>query len=488
MDSPRFDNSYARLPDGFFARVEPERVPQPSLVKLNVPLARELGLDPDWLASPAGLDMLSGNATPRGAEPIAMVYAGHQFGGWSPQLGDGRALLLGEVVDAAGTRRDLQLKGSGRTPFSRQGDGKSPLGPVLREYLVSEAMAALGIPTTRALAAVTTGESVFRETTQPGGILTRVASSHVRVGTFQYFLGRQRPDLIRQLADYVIARHVPEAAEAERPYRALLEDVARRQARLIARWMQVGFVHGVMNTDNMQIAGETIDFGPCAFMESFDANTVFSSIDHHGRYAWGNQPAIGQWNLTRLAEALLSLLDDDPQRAEEQAREALAVFAETFDAHFASGFAEKLGLPAEDDLMAFLRESFAVLAAQRVDFTLFFRQLTRIAQGADDADFRALFADPEAAGPWLATWRARLGAGGAPTPTAAKAMARVNPIYLPRNHRVEEAIQKGLEGDFRPFERMNEVWTRPFTEQPGHEDLERPASDEERVHRTFCGT
>src|SRR3712207_3107781 len=325
-----FDNTYARLPDRFYARIEPEAVTAPRLIRLNRDLALHLGLDPDHLSSPDGVELLSGNRVPDAAEPIAMAYAGHQFGQFVPQLGDGRAILLGEVVDQNGIRRDMQLKGSGPTPFSRRGDGRAALGPVLREYLVSEAMAALGLPTTRALAAVLTGETVVRETPLPGAVLTRLASSHVRVGTFQFFAARQDVEGLRLLADYVIGRHYPQAAASDRPYRALLDQVIAAQADLVARWLHIGFIHGVMNTDNMSIAGETIDYGPCAFMDVYDPATVFSSIDQHGRYAYGNQPRIALWNLTRLTEALLPLLSEDADTAVAEANEALSAFAATF--------------------------------------------------------------------------------------------------------------------------------------------------------------
>src|SRR5471032_3370706 len=339
-----FDNTYAALPDGFFARVAPTPVTSPKLIKLNRPLALHLGLDPNWLATPEGTEILAGKRIPDGADPIAMAYAGHQFGHFVPQLGDGRAILLGEVLDADGVRRDIQLKGSGPTPFSRRGDGRAALGPVLREYIVSEAMAALGIPTTRSLAAVITGETVVRETLLPGAVLTRVAASHIRVGTFQYFAARGDTEGVRRLADHVIARHYRQAADAERPYHALLQGVVARQAELVARWLLVGFIHGVMNTDNTSISGETIDYGPCAFMDHYDPATVFSSIDEQGRYAYANQPRIGLWNLTRLAETLLPLLDDDQDRAVAQAQAALGHFIERFDTAYQAGLRSKLGL------------------------------------------------------------------------------------------------------------------------------------------------
>jgi uncharacterized protein YdiU (UPF0061 family) len=481
-----FDNTYARLPDGFFARVAPASVPSPSLVKVNGPLATELGLNEAWLKTPAGIAMLSGNALPAGAEPIAMAYAGHQFGGFSPQLGDGRAILLGELVGPDGVRRDVQLKGAGQTPFSRNGDGKSPLGPVIREYLVSEAMAALGIPTTRALAAVATGELVQREESQPGGVLTRVAQSHIRVGTFQFFAARGETESLRKLADYVIARHYPDARQSGNPARALLDGIIERQASLIAKWMQIGFVHGVMNTDNTQIVGETIDFGPCAFMEPFDARTVFSSIDHRGRYAWGKQPSIAHWNLVRLAEALLPLLADDEDSAVKQAGAALEGFSGIFNGQFLDGFRRKLGLAPSfatdpEGTEAFVNLCFDVMAQQKVDFTLFFRHLTLVAGGASPEQLLALFNDPSAGQQWLEGWHA---AG----PKDVEAMRTVNPIFIPRNHRVEEAIQGALRGDYAPFERLNAVLARPFEEQPEHAEFENPPKAGEVVEHTFCGT
>src|SRR5450631_3369888 len=325
-----FQNTYVALPDNFFARVAPTPVDSPRLVKLNRPLAVHLGLDPDRLGSPEGTEILAGKRIPDGADPIAMAYAGHQFGHFVPQLGDGRAILLGEVIDRDGVRRDIQLKGSGPTPFSRRGDGRAALGPVLREYIVSEAMAALGIPTTRSLAAVITGERVLRETALPGAVLTRVAASHIRVGTFQYFAARGDTEGVRRLADHAIDRHYPQLASTGRPYHALLEGVIARQAQLIARWLLVGFIHGVMNTDNSSISGETIDYGPCAFMDAYDPAAVFSSIDEQGRYAYANQPRIALWNLTRLAECLLPLFSDDKDSAIEQAQTILGEFAEKF--------------------------------------------------------------------------------------------------------------------------------------------------------------
>src|SRR5579871_4844035 len=376
-----FQNSYAALPEGFFARVAPTPVASPRLIKLNHPLATRLGLDPDRLASPEGVEILAGKRIPDGAEPIAMAYAGHQFGQFVPQLGDGRAILLGEVVDADGIRRDIQLKGSGPTPFSRRGDGRAALGPVLREYIVSEAMAALGVPTTRSLAAVITGENVFRETALPGAVLTRIASSHIRVGTFQYFAARGDTDGVRRLADHAIARHYPQAATAERPYHALLESVIARQTELVARWLHIGFIHGVMNTDNTSISGETIDYGPCAFLDHYDPAAVFSSIDEQGRYAYANQPRIALWNLTRLAECLLPLFTDDKEKAIEQAQQILAGFVGKFSAAYQAGLRQKIGLLNEQDGdEALLQDLLDAMAKNQADFTLTFRALSEAAE------------------------------------------------------------------------------------------------------------
>ena len=406
-----FDNSYARLPERFYARLVPTPVAAPRLVKVNENLARDLGLDPSALASEQGVEILAGNRIAVGSEPLSIAYAGHQFGSFVPQLGDGRAILLGEVMGRDGMRYDIQLKGSGRTPFSRGGDGKAALGPVLREYIVSEAMASLGVPTTRALAAVTTGEHVLREAALPGAVLTRVAVSHLRVGTFQYFAARRDTEGTRCLADYAIARHYPEAAQAKQPYRALLDGVIARQAQLIARWMLLGFIHGVMNTDNTSISGETIDYGPCAFMEAYDPSTVFSSIDHHGRYAYGNQPRVGQWNLTRLAEALLPILVQEAgseESAVASANEALAAFEPQFKAARSAGLLRKLGLLTEREGDAALAEDLLeCMAANRADFTLTFRRLCDT-EAECDAGVRALFADPGDYDAWAAGWRRRL--------------------------------------------------------------------------------
>jgi serine/tyrosine/threonine adenylyltransferase len=486
-----FDNTYARLPERFYARLDPTSVSAPRLVRVNAELAECLGLDPDGLASPEGVEILAGNRVPEGAEPIALAYAGHQFGQFVPQLGDGRAILLGEVVGRDGARRDIQLKGSGRTPFSRGGDGRAALGPVLREYIVSEAMAALGIPTTRALAAVTTGEAVLREAALPGAVLTRVAASHVRVGTFQYFAARSDTEAVRLLADHVIGRHYPEAAAAEQPYRALLEAVVARQAELVARWLLVGFIHGVMNTDNASVAGETIDYGPCAFMDAYDPATVFSSIDHLGRYAYGNQPRIAQWNLARLAEALLPLLGADKDPALAAAQEALAAFGPRFEAAYLGGLRRKLGLVAacEGDT-ALVQDLLELMARSGADFTLTFRRLCDAAAGPEgDAAVRALFADAGAYDAWAARWRQRLMEDPKEPAARGAAMRAVNPAFIPRNHLVEAALAAAMERqDLGPFEELLEVVTRPYEDRPGLERYVWPPGPGERVHQTFCGT
>ena len=486
-----FQNTYAALPANFFARVAPTPVASPRLIKLNRPLAVQLGLDPDRLDSPEGAEILAGKRVPDGADPIAMAYAGHQFGHFVPQLGDGRAILLGEVIDAEGVRRDIQLKGSGRTPFSRRGDGRAALGPVLREYIVSEAMAALGIPTTRSLAAVVTGENVMRETPLPGAVLTRVASSHIRVGTFQYFAARGDTEGVRRLADHVIERHYPEAASADRPYYALLQGVIGRQAELIARWLLVGFIHGVMNTDNTSISGETIDYGPCAFMDSYDPATVFSSIDEQGRYAYANQPRIALWNLTRLAECLLPLLADEQDKAIAEAQSALGEFAEKFDTAYQAGLRSKLGLfTAQDGDPALAQDLLDAMAKHQADFTLTFRRLGDAAlDPGHDAEARKLFAEPAAYDEWAVRWRQRLGQEPQDAATRRNAMLSVNPAFIPRNHRVEAVIDAAVNrDDFAPFEELLTVLSRPYQDQPAFAAYAEPPEPEERVLQTFCGT
>jgi len=486
-----FDNTFARLPARFFARVAPTRVRTPRLVRVNAALAARLGLDPAWLACEAGVATLAGNHVAEGAAPIATAYAGHQFGTFVPQLGDGRAILLGEIVDQAGGRRDLQLKGAGRTPFSRGGDGRAALGPVLREYVVSEAMAALGIPTTRALAAVLTREVVRRETPLPGAVLARVASSHIRVGTFQFFASRGDVDGLRALADHVIARHYPDAARAERPYLALLDGVIRAQADLIAGWMTVGFIHGVMNTDNMAITGETIDYGPCAFLDAYDPQAVFSAIDEYGRYAYSRQSAIGRWNLARLAECLLPLLADDADAAVAAANEALDAYTSRFERAYQGRLRRKLGLTTECAGDAALgRELLEAMRASRADFTLTFRRLSEVASGdEDDGGVRRLFVDPSGYDAWAARWRQRLEREPTDAATRRGAMLAVNPAYIPRNHRVEAVIRAAVDhDDFAPLDELVTVLSRPFDAQPAFARYADPPAAHERVLRTFCGT
>lgn len=487
-----FDNSYARLPERFFTRTAPTPVRAPRLIRVNSTLATELGLDPEYLASPEGVAVLSGNRIAERSEPIATAYAGHQFGSLVPQLGDGRAVLLGEVVDRSGVRRDVQLKGAGRTPFSRGGDGRAALGPVLREYVVSEAMAALGIRTTRALAAVLTGESVWRDEGEiPGAVLTRVASSHIRVGTFQFFATRGDVEGLRALSDHVIARHYPDAAAAPRPYLALLAAVVDAQAALIADWLLIGFIHGVMNTDNMAIAGETIDYGPCAFMDEYHTGTVFSSIDRHGRYAFGNQPGIGGWNLTRFAECLLPLLGEDVDAAVADAQTTLGAYEPAFNARYAAGLRRKFGLVEERDAdLDLVQELLRTMSENDADYTLTFRRLADAAAGdAADADLMTLFKDPSTVQQWLARWRERL-SHESPEPAArAAAMRRVNPAFIPRNHRVEAVIRAAVDrDDFGPFEELLLVLSAPFEDQAQFAEYARPPKTEERVLATFCGT
>ncbi len=487
-----FDNSYARLPQRFFARLDPTPVKAPRLIRINEPLANELGIDPDWLRSADGIDVLAGNRIAEGSEPLAQAYAGHQFGGWVPQLGDGRAILLGEVIDTQGRRRDIQLKGSGRTPFSRSGDGRAWLGPVLREYLVSEAMAALGVPTTRALAAVETGEPVMRERVVPGAVLTRVAASHIRVGTFQYFAARSDLEALQMLADHVIERHYPQAANAENRYLALLESVIERQAALISRWMGLGFIHGVMNTDNMSVAGETIDYGPCAFMDDYHPDKVFSSIDQWGRYAFKNQPAIAQWNLANLASCLVPLIDGDQDKAVEGAQAAIDAFPSRYEAAQAMMLRAKIGLSTSEETDAALAgDLLGRMAEENADYTLVFRKLSMLPQsGGPDTDgaVRVLFADPAAFDGWAVEWRQRLGRESRSEQDRQAAMRAANPAFIARNHRVEAAIEAAVAGDFGPFEQLNAVLTRPYDDQPDLAAYELPPEPHEVVEATFCGT
>jgi len=476
------DHRFAReLPE--MATVwQAEPTPDARLLVLDEALAAELGLDALWLRSPDGVGLLVGTAVPAGAVPVAQAYSGHQFGGFSPRLGDGRALLLGELADANGHVRDLHLKGSGRTPFARGGDGLAAVGPMLREYVVSNAMQALGVPTTRSLAVVATGRTVSRDTPLPGAVLARVAGSHLRVGSFQYARATGDVDLLRRLADHAISRHYPAGAEVEQPYLALFEAVVGAQASLIARWMLVGFVHGVMNTDNMTISGETIDYGPCAFMEAFDPATVYSSIDHGGRYAYGNQPVVAEWNLARLAEAILPLLHDDEEQAVALVVQALGGFRRQYDAAWSAGMRAKLGLSGGVDqaiVSPLVDEMLVLLEADHVDYTSFFRTLAVAGRG-DAEPVRRLFADLAKVDDWVARWCA-LGPD-------ADAMDRVNPLYIPRNHLVEEALSAATGGDVDPFERLLEAVAAPYDERPGLERYAAAAPPDFGAYRTFCGT
>lgn len=473
-----FDNSYARLPERFFAKLPPVPVSKPGPVAINGDLAKELGLDAEALRAPEGLSVLAGNKVPEGAEPLAQAYAGHQFGGFTPQLGDGRAILLGEILSESGERFDIQLKGSGRTPFSRMGDGRAWLGPVMREYIVSEAMHAFGVPTTRALAAVTTGDIVVREVALPGAVLTRVASSHIRVGTFQYFAARQDFEALRALTNYVIERHY---RDAETPL-DLLNAVIDRQAELVARWMGLGFIHGVMNTDNTTISGQTIDYGPCAFMDAYEPGKVYSSIDQFGRYAYGRQPEILVWNLAQFATSLLSLMGDDRNAAIESATEAVHRFPDMYSAAWLRVFSAKLGLEtSEAGDASLIKDLLEGMAQRRMDFTNTFRSLGT----SDAADHLASW---DGYCDWSNRWRERLRNEGSTPELRRDRIVAANPAIIPRNHRIEEAIQAGISGDFEPFHRLNAGLYAPFGDSPEFDDLRRPPHPEEEVTQTFCGT
>ncbi len=481
-----FDNTYLRLPERFYERIKPVPVAEPRLIALNRDLAGELRLDlpddPEELAA-----VFAGNALLPGMEPIAQAYAGHQFGHFVPQLGDGRAVLLGEAVDHRGEHRDIQLKGSGQTRFSRGGDGRAPLGPVIREYVVSEAMHALGIPTTRALAMAATGESVFRETELPGGVLTRVARGFVRVGTFEFFAAREDEEAVRLLADHVIDRHYPHCRDADNPYTALLETVCRAQAELIARWLCIGFIHGVMNTDNTALSGETIDYGPCAFMDAYDPAAVFSSIDQQGRYAFNRQPDIALWNMACLGGCLLPLLHEDQDEGRREGEAVLQEFTPTFTRHYRRGMCAKIGLPPSEAGFEHARSLLRVMHAERADFTTVFRALAR--HRDDPAPFEAAFGSGEAVREWRGQWDGIRGEQGVSDEDATRTMLSANPAYIPRNHRIEEAIRAAEDNDdFGPTLRLAEVLRRPFKEQPGNERYAAPPLPGERVERTFCGT
>ncbi|MGZ9585860.1 protein adenylyltransferase SelO [Paenibacillus marinisediminis] len=478
-----FDNSYARLPESFYTRLNPTPVRAPKLVKLNEPLAASLGLNVQALHSTDGTAIFAGNQIPDGASPLAQAYAGHQFGHFT-MLGDGRALLLGEQITPRGERYDIQLKGPGVTPYSRRGDGRAALGPMLREYIMSEAMHALGIATTRSLAVVSTGEPVFRETELPGAVLTRVAASHLRVGTFQYAAKWGTVEDLRALADYTLQRHFPEADLGENRYLALLREVIKRQAELIAKWQLVGFIHGVMNTDNMALSGETIDYGPCAFMDTYDEDTVFSSIDVQGRYAYGNQPPIAAWNLARYAETLLPLLHDNEEQAIEMAEDAISEFAELYNRNWLAGMRAKLGLfheePQDESL---IEDLLSMMQKYRADFTNTFRALT-----FDKPEDNALHGKAEYA-QWHEQWQARLGRQQESSDASHQLMRNSNPAVIPRNHRVEEALEAAVErGDYSVMERLLAVLARPYAHTPEQAEYSTLPEPSCNPYRTFCGT
>ena len=479
----RFDNSYARLPAAFYARLDPVPVRTPKLVVFNAALAHALGLDPDVLKGDGGAAVFAGNRIPGGAEPLAQAYAGHQFGFFT-MLGDGRAILLGEQVTPQGERIDIQFKGSGRTPFSRQGDGRAALGPMLREYIISEALHALGIPTTRSLAVVTTGEQVFRETALAGAILTRTAASHIRVGTFEYAAARGNTDELRALADYTIRRHFPDLSADENPYLALLEAVMARQASLVAQWMLVGFIHGVMNTDNMALGGETIDYGPCAFMDAYDPNTVFSSIDHNGRYAYGRQPQIAQWNLARFAETLLPLIHEDSQEAVSMATTAVSGFADTFRQYWLSGMRAKLGLQNQEaDDHALVQDLLGCMQRHGADFTNTFRDLA-----SGSLPEASIFQTPDFK-QWFERWQARLKRQPDSWEVSCRLMNTHNPAIIPRNHRVEEALAAAVErADYAVMQNLLDYLATPFQDPPEEAGYHLPAPPSAQPYRTFCGT
>ncbi len=479
-----FNNTYARLPDYFYSRTNPQPVKQPALICLNQALASELNLPTEWLKEAEQVAVFGGNRIPERAEPLAMAYAGHQFGHFNPQLGDGRAILLGELSGNKNQRYAVQLKGAGRTPYSRGGDGRAAIGPVLREYIMCEFMHAAGIPTTRALAAAATGENIIREHLLPGAIITRLSQSYVRVGTFQFFAARQNVQAVRELADYVIARNYPQAAEADNPYQALLEAVIKRQAELIAQWMQIGFIHGVMNTDNASITGETIDYGPCAFMDSYHADTVYSSIDQQGRYAYRNQSPIGHWNMCRFAETLIPVLADDPDKGMAIAQQAIDLYPDLYQQHWLEGMCKKLGLEQQDgDDEALINDLLTIMSDNKADFTLTFRglsdpeRLPETLQGSEDFQ------------QWNIRWQQRLTLETRPEVNRLSAMRAINPLYIPRNHLVEQVIRSAEDHhDFQPFHKLLELLGKPFQKQDFSEKYTAPPRPEQVIRHTFCGT
>lgn len=488
-----FENSYADLPESFYQKVQPTQVPAPILIKFNKKLAAELLL-PE-LSSELIIEIFSGNKIPVKAEPLAQAYAGHQFGNFVPKLGDGRAILLGEVIDINGSRKDIQLKGSGRTPFSRSGDGKAWLGPVIREYIVSEAMHSLGVPSTRSLAAIRTGEDIYRESVLPGAILTRVASSHIRIGTFEYFSARQDTDALRQLADYVINRHYPEIKNAENPYSALLTAVLEKQSSLVVQWMSFGFIHGVMNTDNVSICGETLDYGPCAFMDSYHSDTVFSSIDRYGRYAYQNQANICQWNLSCFANTLLPLIHEDAEQAISICTEILNSFSAIFSEKFSSAFVRKIGLSNQGNADYQLVQDLLILMQKcRADFTLSFRYLSEITkENSDSSSFLDLFDDKSNSSPelelWINKWRERIKSEEKEVETISKEMNQINPLFIPRNHKIEEAIEHAhLHSDYSYMEKLLELLSKPYDKQDKYLEYSYALENKNQDYVTFCGT
>lgn len=490
-----FNNRYIKLGDGYYVKTQPSTVAKPFLIQFNEELASTLGFSASNIAENDVAAIFAGNVVPQGAEPVAMAYAGHQFGHFVPQLGDGRAILLGEVNGNEAVNFGIQLKGSGRTSFSRNGDGRAALGPVLREYLVSEAMAKLNVPTTRALAAVTTGEEVARERLLPGGVITRVAASFIRVGTFEYFRARGDVDAIRKLADHVLQTNYPALSNSKNTYIALLQTVVDRQAALIAKWMHLGFIHGVMNTDNMSVAGETIDYGPCAFIDEYRHDKVFSSIDQYGRYAYNSQPSIGLWNLTRLAECLVPLISDNTEEAIAIAQQVLESYVDSYQHHWVAGMRTKFGLTdvegMEEEDRSLIESLFNAMHANNVDFTLMFFHLSRLSgQNADqDGDCRGLFDNPVEFDQWAVKWRERLAKESATNEERQENMQAVNPVYIPRNHQIEAAIRAAEDhNDFSVFHALHEVLQKPFVQQHGKERYQLPPEPEEIVEQTFCGT
>ena len=485
-----FDNTYSRLPETFFQAIAPKPVSNPRLIRLNKGLAKELGMDP-CIVEERDLDIFAGNAAPSESQQIAMVYAGHQFGNWVPRLGDGRAVLIGEVLDEKGKRRDIQLKGSGPTMFSRMGDGRATVGPVIREYLVSEGMAALRIPTTRSLAIVTTGELVARERMEPGAVLTRVASSHIRVGTFQYFYGQKDEDAIRQLADYAINRHYPEALKDSNPYLGFLRCVVERTAELISSWMLVGFIHGVMNTDNSSIAGETIDYGPCAFMDEFHANKVFSSIDTLGRYAYNQQPSIGLWNLSRFAETLLCIIDHNKEQSTAKARGILETYWPTFEKNFHSGLCQKIGVEHNEENLSLVFRLLDHMSETRADFTNTFRNLPKLITAPDifNGETEEKLRSHRAFLDWSIEWKTKITEQKESLDTTFRNMNKINPLFIPRNHQIQRVIDFAIDAeDYQPLEEMLTAITDPFTENPKLMHLAKQPKPDEEIKQTFCGT